>query len=162
MDYQSDSTLQDNAPDTTHDHKLTYAQLKQLADIAYEVASRQSIPIAFSFVSPHAELRFFFAMDDVLLVSPGLSQKKAYTAAAMKTATANVNESRNLLGGPLYGLTQNQNLCVMKGGLPCWHQGQLLGAIGISGGTEEEDNQIALQTLKTFSEHYFSLTAEKA
>lgn len=36
-------------------------------------------------------------------------------------------------GAPLFGLQQQADIYAVGGGLPCWHQGHLLGGIGISG-----------------------------
>jgi hypothetical protein len=63
-----------------------------------------------------------------------------------------------LPGASLYGLSHTQGLCCFGGGLPCWSAGVLLGGIGISGGSVEEDIAIATQTLARFSRERFLLT----
>lgn len=167
MDTQTDSNDQELAQFSTEPSllqvtELSYAQLKAMADIAYVQAKSMGVPIAFSFVDVHGQLRFFFSMDEVLLVSPNLCQKKAYTAVAMKHATRDLAATQSLLESHVGGLQLDDNFCVMGGGVPCWHQHQFLGALGVSGGTEAEDHQIAEATLQHFNEQYFSLASESA
>ena len=85
-----------------------------------------------------------YRMDDALLVSIELAQKKAYTAIAMKTATQDLSQ----LSQPqqsLYQIETNTNGQIVKfaGGIPIMRHNRLVGAIGVSGGTVEEDQEIA-------------------
>ncbi|WP_246856705.1 GlcG/HbpS family heme-binding protein [Brenneria corticis] len=128
-----------------------------LAQLAHDTAQAMSLPIVFSLVDAHGQQRYFFSMDNALLVSHTLAYQKAYTAVALRRPT---HELAALIqpGGDLYGLPHQPNLCAIGGGLPCRRNGLLLGGIGISGGTVAEDIAIARRVLHEFSNKRFSLT----
>ncbi|QHM69920.1 GlcG/HbpS family heme-binding protein [Mixta intestinalis] len=128
-----------------------------LAACAREAAESCRVPIVFSLVDAAGQQRYFFSMDNALLVSHTLAGQKAWTAAAMKMATHELTDKVQS-GGPLYGLQHTPGVCCLGGGLPCWSQGVLLGAIGISGGSVEEDIAIASAALARFSREHFPLT----
>ncbi|MDR1851529.1 MAG: heme-binding protein [Propionibacteriaceae bacterium] len=77
-----------------------------------------------------------------LLASIKIAQGKAWTSAALKSATADLAQTAKP-GGPLYGIENtDERLVLFGGGLPVFAQDQLLGGIGVSGGTVEEDMEI--------------------
>ena len=83
-------------------------------------------------------------MPDALLVSSELAPKKAWTAVAMKTAT---HELTSVVqpGAALYGLESHMQgkVVTFGGGYALWREGLLLGGLGISGGSVEQDMDIA-------------------
>ena len=101
--------------------------------------------------------RYFVSQDNALLISHTLATQKAWTAVALRMPTHRL-AADVLPGASLYGLSHTQGLCCFGGGLPCWSAGVLLGGIGISGGSVEEDIAIATQTLARFSRERFLLT----
>lgn len=119
-----------------------------------------NIPIVFSLVDASGHQRYFFSQDNALLVSHSLAYQKAWTAVALKMAT---HELAPLVqpGADLYGLQHDKGICCFGGGVPCWANGVLVGAIGISGGTVEQDLTIARNTLNRFSAERFVLTSTK-
>ena len=129
---------------------LSLEDSELLARLAREAALACDVPIVFSLVDTCGQQRFFFSMDNALLVSHTLAPQKAWTAVALKMAT---HELAALVqpGGDLYGLEKEKEICCFGGGFPCWSGGRLLGGIGISGGSVEEDMLIARQALARFS-----------
>ena len=129
---------------------LSLEDSEALAKLARQVAQECDVPIVFSLVDTCGQQRFFFSMDNALLVSHTLAPQKAWTAVALKMAT---HELAVLVqpGGDLYGLEKEKDICCFGGGFPCWSGGRLLGGIGISGGSVEEDMLIARQALARFS-----------
>lgn len=119
------------------------------------------IPIVFSFVDVCGHQRYFFSQDNALLVSHSLAFQKAWTAVALKMAT---HELAPLVqpGAELYGLQHEKDICCFGGGVPCWSHGALVGAIGVSGGSVEQDMAIACNTLHRFSSEHFELTSRKS
>jgi uncharacterized protein GlcG (DUF336 family) len=112
------------------------------------------VPIVFSLVDAHGLQRYFVSQDNALLISHTLATQKAWTAVALRMPTHRL-AADVLPGASLYGLSHTQGLCCFGGGLPCWSAGVLLGGIGISGGSVEEDIAIATQTLARFSRERF-------
>ncbi len=129
-----------------------------LGHYAYLEAQVFNIPIVFSLVDAHGHQRHFFSMDNALLVSHSLAYQKAWTAVSLKLAT---HELAPLVqpGAELYGLQHENGICCFGGGVPCWAQGVLVGAIGISGGSVAQDMAIAHNALSRFSTEYYHLTS---
>ena len=117
-------------------------------------ASQESIkincPVSIAIADKGGNLIFFFRLPGAPLVSIPVAQNKAYTAVAMKQATGGVRKEA-LPDGSLFGInTADPRIVVFGGGFPLLVGGEVIGGIGISGGTVEEDEQIAAQALKEF------------
>jgi len=121
---------------------------KKMAAAARVKAEEINVPIVFSVVDTGGNLAYFERMEDALLASTDISVNKAYTANALKIPTDKlpglVKES-----GSLYGIqwTNNDRMVVFGGGYPLKYNGQIIGAIGVSGGTVDEDMTIAKSAL---------------
>lgn len=88
-------------------------------------------------------------MDDAYLVSFDVAIKKAYTSAAVKMSTAKLcNEIK--VEGSLKGLETEKSLIFLGGGEPLKVGWEVVGAIGVSGGTAEQDAKLALYGAKQF------------
>jgi uncharacterized protein GlcG (DUF336 family) len=83
-------------------------------------------------------------MDGALLVAAGIAEKKAITAVEFQTATRELNPLVQP-GGPLYGIeaAAGGRLVVFGGGIPLTDDGRVVGGVGISGGSPEEDHDVA-------------------
>lgn len=128
--------------------KATQTALK-LLQLAIAEAKQIGIPIVFALVDAHGNTILSYRMPHALLVSSELALKKAYTAVALKMAT---HELHNLVqpGQPLFQIEAScsEQLVSFGGGYPIFADGKIIGGIGISGGTVEEDMQIAQAALK--------------
>lgn len=89
---------------------------------------------------PHIILK----MDDAFPVSFNLARKKAYTSAVLKMPT---HELAKLTaeGGDFQGLEDmlDEEIVTLGGGYPIMSQGKTIGAIGVSGGTAQDDIELA-------------------
>lgn len=137
---------------------LNLEEAELLGKYAREAAEDAGVPIVFSLLDACGQQRYFYSMDNALLISHSLAGKKAWSALALKMPTHKLAEQVQP-GAPLYGLQNDPAICCFGGGLPCWSDGGLLGAIGISGGSVGEDIAIASSTLARFSREHFPLTA---
>ncbi|TNC72762.1 GlcG/HbpS family heme-binding protein [Rubellimicrobium roseum] len=72
---------------------------------------------------------------------------KAFTAATMRRTTAAFAERMDSSPGLRLGLATRERLLTWAGGLPIIHDGQVIGAIGISGARDHEDVACAEATL---------------
>ena len=88
-------------------------------------------------------------MDNAIFASVDIALKKAYTSAALKLDTSVLADLVNP-GGSLYGLHTDSKYVVFGGGFPLKVDGEIVGAIGVSGGTVEEDMTIAMACVKSF------------
>lgn len=118
----------------------SYAQIK---------AKEMNIPIVFSAVDSGGNLILLHRMENSLLASINISMNKAYTANSLKRATHELGELSKP-DGPLYGIqnTNDNRIVIFGGGYPIKQNGVVVGGIGVSGGSVEEDMEIASYALK--------------
>ena len=92
-------------------------------------------------------------MDDAFLVSFDVAVKKAYTAVSVKMSTMELGKLVQP-GQTFAGLEQieKDKLVFFGGGVPLFAGDRLVGGLGISGGTGEEDDDIAQYALSIFEE----------
>jgi len=79
-------------------------------------------------------------MDDSYIASYDIAVNKAFTCAALKMSTSKL-KALSQPGESLYGIqfTNEGKIVIFGGGDPLWISDKLIGAIGVSGGTEEQD-----------------------
>jgi uncharacterized protein GlcG (DUF336 family) len=83
-------------------------------------------------------------MDGAWIGSIDISINKAFTARAFDIATKDLaKEARP--GGQFYGIhvSNNGRIMIFAGGVPLKRNGQVVGAIGVSGGSGEQDQAVA-------------------
>ena len=84
-------------------------------------------------------------MDDSYIASYDIALNKAYTSVALKMPTWKLSELAKP-GSSLYGIqfTNQGKIVIFGGGEPlCNRKGEIIGAIGVSGGSESEDTALA-------------------
>ncbi|HZG72471.1 MAG TPA: cob(I)yrinic acid a,c-diamide adenosyltransferase, partial [Chondromyces sp.] len=130
---------------------LTLELAYKMARAAESKAAEIGVPIVFSVADSGGNNILVHRMEGALLASLDISPNKAYTAVALKMAT---HELVPLIqpGGELYGIQfSNQGKIVtFGGGYPLKVGFQIIGGIGVSGGSVEEDMVIAVEALKVF------------
>jgi ATP:cob(I)alamin adenosyltransferase len=116
--------------------------LTNIINRAIHKAEEFEVPVTISIVDPSGNLVALYRMPGAILASVELSQKKAYTAIAMGMSTINLKESSQP-GNDLYQIETNTNgkIVTFAGGIPI--NKSEIGAIGISGGSVQEDQTIA-------------------
>ena len=87
-------------------------------------------------------------MDGAYLVSFDVAVKKAYTAVALKMPTTELAELVKP-GATFYGLSGDK-IITIGGGVPLKRDGKVIGGLGVSGGTGEEDNSLCEYALSIF------------
>lgn len=111
---------------------------------AEKKASEINVPMVITVVDDGGNMTAQHRMDDALLAGISISYSKAYTAVALRASTAEA-ASDILPGQSLYGLQQTHpgRFCIFAGGIPIWRNGRCIGAVGVSGGSTEEDQLVA-------------------
>lgn len=92
-------------------------------------------------------------MDDSFIASYDVAFNKAYTVVGLKMPTIKLNELAQP-GGSLYGI-QNTNggrIVIFGGGEPLVVGERIVGGLGVSGGTEDEDTALAAYGRQVFEE----------
>ena len=88
-------------------------------------------------------------MDGAFLVSYEVAVKKAYTTVAVKMSTMELSALCQP-GGTFYGLQALDKVITFGGGIPLYQNGVIVGGLGVSGGTGEEDHDLALDGAAVF------------
>lgn len=129
-------------------NKLTLKMAKEIIEKAEQKANEIKISAVITVVDEGGNLIAAHRMDDSMLISISASLNKAYTAIALKMPTEKLYELV-LPGKPFYGLEsiENGKLCVFGGGIPIVENERFIGAVGVSGGTVEQDILIAEYSL---------------
>src|SRR5947199_8257524 len=83
-------------------------------------------------------------MDGAWIGSIDISQKKAYTSRAFDITTKDL-ATHSQSGGQFFGIhaSNNGKIMVFAGGIPLKKDGKVVGAIGVSGGTGDQDHAVA-------------------
>ena len=116
---------------------------ERLIEAGTRCASEIGVPMVMAVVDPNGDLIALRRMDDALLVSVTLAPHKAYTAAVVRLATADLAKVAQP-GESLYGLDVNiPRITLVGGGIPLKVNGELIGAVGVSGGSVEQDVRVA-------------------
>ncbi|MDK2904518.1 MAG: hypothetical protein PWR12_594 [Eubacteriaceae bacterium] len=139
---------EDAAVDKDQDFSLLRLA-KKMSAAARVKAEEMGVPIVFSVVDQGGNLTYFERMEDALMVSIDISINKAFTANALKMSTDKVAGVVKE-DGSLYGLqwTNDGRMVVFGGGYPIKINGQIVGGIGVSGGSVDEDMIIAKSALE--------------
>ena len=93
-----------------------------------------------------------------------ISIAKAFTSAGHERATHLFNEPPNgpaLPGNEAFGISHMLpgKFAIFVGGFPIVHEGQIVGAVGVSGGNGEQDKAVGAAALQAFAEHVATLGA---
>ncbi|WP_241644868.1 GlcG/HbpS family heme-binding protein [Rosenbergiella metrosideri] len=94
----------------------------------------------------------YLPRDGALLPRIEHAINKGYTSALFSTSSASLGKKAQA-GGSLYGLniTLHQRVIVFAGGESLTHDEQVVGAVGIAGGTAEQVQQVADHVVKGFT-----------
>lgn len=126
---------------------LTLEAAKQIAAAAHAEAAKNNWKMVIAIVDDGAHLIYLERMDTTQLGSVVVAQEKAKTAVRFKRPSKALEEAvaagRNVVM-TLPGATP------IEGGLPILVDGELIGAIGVSGGTSPQDGVVASAGLADF------------
>lgn len=128
------------APPLSYGAPIGLEAAQALIDRAIEAGRARGFRLAVAVVEPSGELVAFGRMDDVQYGSIAVSQAKARSAALFRTATA-VTEER--LAGGRMALLAIDGMVPVAGGVPIVVDGRVVGAIGVSGASSAQDDEVA-------------------
>ncbi len=123
---------------------ISLEDAKRVMEAAEKKAQEIGQPMDIAVVDAGGNLKSHVRMDGAFVGSITISINKAYTAIAFQQKTANLQEPTRP-DGPIFGLSDAHGgrLVVFPGGIPLVRDGVIVGAIGVSTGTVEEDQQVA-------------------
>ena len=141
---QSETVIREVMRRMGRPEKITLEEAKRMIQRVEERAAALGKKAAVAVCGPDGNPIAAHAMDGVFFISFDLALKKAYTAAAVHMSTLELSRISQP-GETFYGLSglQEGRMVVFGGGVPIYAGDTLIGALGVSGGTGEEDHALA-------------------
>lgn len=123
---------------------VTLDGAQAVIDAAKRKAEEIGVPMNIAVVDDGNNLVSFARMDTAWLGSIDIAQGKAYTARAFDMPTRDLGPLSQP-GQPLFGIhASNQGkLIIFPGGIPLSAEGMVVGAVGVSGGSVDQDQLVA-------------------
>ena len=132
--------------------RITLDSAKRLIEKIEQEALRRNKPSVIAVCTPDGNPVAVHVMDGSFLVSFDMAVKKAYTSVAVKMSTMELSRLTQP-GQTFYGLGKmSDNIVIFGGGVPLKVGDTIIGGLGISGGTGEEDNSLAEYGLQILNE----------
>jgi uncharacterized protein GlcG (DUF336 family) len=123
---------------------ITLKQAKAIIEAAEAKAVAIGQPMNIAVADEGGNLVAHARMDGAWLGSIDISIKKAYTSRAFDIATKDLAE-HSQSGSQFFGIhaSNNGKIMIFAGGIPLRTGGKVVGAIGVSGGSGEQDHKVA-------------------
>ncbi|HXA01171.1 MAG TPA: heme-binding protein [Cytophagaceae bacterium] len=131
---------------------LTYQVAQQIIKSILTELEKRKVHAAIAVADSHGELMAFLRMEEVKLHSITIAANKAWTAARTRKATSElgkaIKDSAKGFDISFYG---DPKYTGFGGGVPIFYEGKVIGAVAVSGLTQDEDEEVALVGLKGIS-----------
>jgi uncharacterized protein GlcG (DUF336 family) len=115
-------------------------QAKAAADAAMAEAKKINVNMAIAVVEPSGDLVYFVRMDGTQYGSIRIAEDKARAAAIFRRPSKSLAD--RVAAGEV-ALLSLRGVVASGGGMPIVVNGKLLGAIGLSGGSAQQDHDVA-------------------
>ena len=137
----------------TTQRSITLRTAQLIANAAVREAEHQGISINAAVVNTAGTLIAFLRMPEASLHSAETAMDKAYTAASFRFPTSQWADAlANFPAVIQTNIVQRPRLIVFGGGVPIEVNGEVIGAIGVSGGSAEQDEHCAIAGLKALDQ----------
>lgn len=123
------------------------ATCQRMIEGASARATELGKPMSIAIVNEAGQLKAFLAMDGAAHISLQIAQDKAWTASSFGIATHVWWDFIKNDPPLLHGIVHTPRLTVFGGGYPVMEDGQMIGAIGVSGGHYSDDMEVARAAL---------------
>jgi uncharacterized protein GlcG (DUF336 family) len=123
---------------------ITLEEAQRIISAAEEKARQMGQPMNIAVMDAGRNLVAFYRMDGAWVASTDIAIDKAFTSAGRGLTTRKLGEMAQP-GQPLFGIntTNGGRIVIFAGGVPLMRDGEVIGAIGVSGGTVDEDEEVA-------------------
>jgi cob(I)alamin adenosyltransferase len=130
---------------------ITLEEAQQIVSAAAQKAEEIGQPMNVAVMDGGANLKAFARMEKAWLASIDIAINKAYTSVALEVPTGDLAEMTQP-GQPLYGIdaTNNGRIVIFGGGIPLTRDGEVVGAVGVSGGSVDQDEEVAQAGVQAF------------
>ena len=122
---------------------VTLDMAKQLIAAVEQKAAQMGVNAVIAVANRGANPVAVHCMDNSYIASYDIAFNKAYTCAALKMPTTQLKRLSQP-GGDLYGIqhTNNGRIVIFGGGIPIMRNGQCIGGLGVSGGSEAKYTEL--------------------
>jgi glc operon protein GlcG len=125
-------------------HAIDYSEAKRIVDFIVEKAADMQKAIAVAVTDSHGELIAFARMDGVALPSINIAMNKAWTAARTGKPTAEIGAKvKHPERGHDISYYGDPRFVGWGGGVPVFRNGEVVGAVAVSGLSSSEDASLA-------------------
>lgn len=130
---------------------LTLAEARTIIAAAEKKAAEIKQPMNIAVVDAGGNLISHARMDGAWIGSIDISINKAFTSRAFDISTKDLGDNSNP-GQQFYGIhaSNHGRIMIFAGGIPLRRGGVVVGAIGVSGGSGEQDQSVALAGAGSF------------
>lgn len=132
--------------DEAGEARLRLADATELAGRAQRKAADMGLNIAVAIVNREGRVVLAHRMDEASFLNLSLAEDKAVTAAMLSGPSSDLAKG---VDGGMPSLLSVRGVIAMGGGMPILRGGRAIGGLGISGGSPEQDEQIARAALKS-------------
>lgn len=123
---------------------ITLEEAQRVLSAAEQKAQEMGQPMNIAVMDAGRNLVAFHRMNGAWVASTDIAIDKAFTSAGRGLTTRKIGEMAQP-GQPLFGIntTNGGRIVIFAGGIPLERDGEVVGAIGVSGGTVDEDHEVA-------------------
>lgn len=123
---------------------ITLADARKIIAAAEKKAQDIGQPMNIAVADGGGNLVSHVRMDGAWLGSIDISIKKAFTSRAFDISTKDL-ATHSQSGGQFFGINASNDgrIMIFAGGIPLKREGKVMGAIGVSGGSGEQDHAVA-------------------
>lgn len=123
---------------------ITLADARRVIAAGEAEATNQGQPMNIAVVDAGGILVAHIRQDDAWIGSVDVAINKAFSARAFDVSTQALGESATP-SGQFYGIQDSNHgrVMIFGGGVPLMHGDDVVGAVGVSGGTSEQDQAVA-------------------
>lgn len=123
---------------------ITLADARRVIAAAEKKAAEIGQPMNIAVADAGGHLVAHVRMDGAWFGSVDISIKKAFTSRAFDIATKDLAE-HSQSGKQFFGIhvSNDGRIMIFAGGIPLKYDGKVIGAIGVSGGSGEQDHAVA-------------------
>lgn len=132
---------------------VSLEEARRVIRAGQEKATEIGVPMNIAVVDAGANLVAFERQEGAWIGSIDIAQKKAFTSRAFDIETKALGENSQS-GDQFFGIhaSNNGKVMIFAGGVPLKRGGEVVGAVGVSGGLGKQDQAVAEAAAKVFGE----------
>ena len=125
-------------------NEMTLTLAERICDAVTDYAKKMGVNAVVCVSDGAGNPKLVKSMDDAYIASYDVAVNKAFTVVAFKMSTKTLKPLAQP-NGSLYGIqfTNGGRIVIFGGGEPLTVNGKIIGGLGVSGGSEEQDTELA-------------------